>query len=129
MKKSYPIREKKTYEFRSPNGLKHIEVSTVTSYMEIEIPDDTDPHIIEHPALISETIYEGKGQVLIQMPQQSVPHPIHFNIEADSLEDAFEKYDDCAAEAIKELEEDFQEQINKEQNSIITPGHPGGIIV
>lgn len=130
MHKSYPIRKKETYVISSPEGVKSIDVyEPIGKEKDIELPDDIDPEILNHPSFSGNTIYEGTAQVFVHVaPGKVAPHPIQFDIEADSLDEAFDKFDDCAKEEADNFEKEIRERIAENQKQIITP-QSGGILM
>ncbi len=69
-----------------------------------------------------ETLYFGHAQVLSQLG----PLPIQFQIEADSMEDALDKFPDGAAEAVTKMVEEIREMQRQQASQIVVPGAGGG---
>ena len=69
-----------------------------------------------------ETLYFGHAQVLSQLG----PLPIQFQIEADSMEDALDKFPDGAAEAVTKMGEEIREMQRQQASQIVVPGAGGG---
>ena len=73
------------------------------------------------------TVYSGEAQILTN----AGPLPINFEIEADSLEDAAQKFAGAAKEAIERTMRELQELRRQAASSIVVPqggmgGLPGG---
>lgn len=69
------------------------------------------------------TLFLGQTQLLTQMGAL----PISFEIEADTLEQALEKFPEAAKKGIEETLEQIQEMRREAASSIITPGSGGGM--
>ena len=66
-------------------------------------------------------LFTGEIQVMTQMG----PVPINFEIEADNVKDAVEKYGEAAKEGVKKTIERIQEARREAASKIVTPGSPG----
>ena len=69
-----------------------------------------------------QAIYHGSTQLMTQMGAL----PVSFEIEADSLEDALEKFPEAAKQGIRDTLEQLQEMRRDAASSIITPDQAGG---
>ena len=69
-----------------------------------------------------ETLYFGHAQVMSQLG----PLPIQFQIEADSMEDALEKFPAGAAEALTKMVDEIREMQRQQASQIVVPGGGGG---
>jgi hypothetical protein len=67
------------------------------------------------------------GQTQMMTPAGSLP--IHFEIEAASLEQAMEKFPDAVQQAVQELMESAREAQRQSESRIVTPNPPGSKIV
>ena len=70
-----------------------------------------------------ETLYFGHAQVLSQLG----PLPIQFQIEADSLDDALDKFPDGAADAVAKMVDEIRELQRQQASQIVVPGSGGGM--
>lgn len=68
------------------------------------------------------TLYLGNSQ--IYTPAGALP--LSFEIEADSLEQAIEKYGDAAAQALENTLKELEEMRREQAGSIMVPGAGGG---
>ncbi|MFW6189756.1 MAG: hypothetical protein ACOC7T_04905 [Planctomycetota bacterium] len=86
--------------------------------------------------------YIGRATLNMQTPVGAQQVPISFEIEADSIQDAFEKYRDAAEpkieevrgrlkERLQQMQRQMQQQRQQEQGRIVTPesGQMAGDIV
>jgi len=73
----------------------------------------------------SDTKYLGRLTMAVQTPMGVSQMPITFEIDADGIEGAFQKFSSLADKAVedakKELEERIQEARQKAQSRIVTP--------
>jgi len=82
----------------------------------------------------SGTRFLGRATLNVQTPVGIQQLPISFEIEADSVEQAFERYSETARPKIEELRQRMQERLEElrrqEQSRIVTPGAgpAGGVI-
>ena len=74
------------------------------------------------PDASREVLYFGSAQVLSQMG----PLPIQFAIEADSLDDAIDKFPEGAQEAVMKMVEEIKELQRQQASQIVVPGSGGG---
>ena len=68
-------------------------------------------------------VYVGQTQILT--PAGALP--LSFQVEADSLADAVEKFGDCAKAALEEAMERLEQLRRDTASSIIVPGSEGGV--
>tara|TARA_Y100000310_G_scaffold340961_1_gene438531 strand:- start:6166 stop:6570 length:405 start_codon:yes stop_codon:yes gene_type:complete len=118
LKFNVPIRKKE--EFQSDDG-RRIETLTKKSSVETELPDEAKEQL-DNP--IADTVYIG---VLTIAFIDGVKEKRFYIPDASSLEDAFNKFNGPAAEAIKEVERDAEasEKVSfgreqEEDNKIVT---------
>jgi hypothetical protein len=67
-------------------------------------------------------IYEGQASLMT--PGGSLP--LHFQIDADSMEDALSKFPDVAQLALEQTVEELRRMQREAQSSILVPGSGGG---
>ncbi|MFO7957910.1 MAG: hypothetical protein R6X33_12515 [Candidatus Brocadiia bacterium] len=71
------------------------------------------------------TRFIGRATLNMRTPMGIQQFPISFEIEADSVEDAFEQYSDAARPRIEEVRERVQEQLQQlrqqQEGQIVTP--------
>lgn len=67
------------------------------------------------------TIYIGQAQMMTSMG----PYPLTFEIEADSLEQACEKFGPAAKQAVDKTIEEAKEYQRQQASSIVVPGQGG----
>ncbi len=67
------------------------------------------------------TLYTGEGQIMTQMG----PLPISFEIPAQNLAEAVEKYGEAAKKGVQETIEKLQELRRQEASKLVVPGQPG----
>ncbi len=72
------------------------------------------------------TLYIGEAQIMTN----AGPLPINFEIEAQNLGEAVEKFGDAAKEAVERTVRELQELRRQQASSIVVPGmgNPGGKI-
>lgn len=72
------------------------------------------------------TLYVGEAQIMTN----AGPLPINFEIEAQNLGEAVEKFGDAAKEAVERTVRELQELRRQQASSIVVPGmgNPGGKI-
>jgi len=68
-----------------------------------------------------ETLYHGSTQLMTQMGAL----PVSFEIDADSLEEALDKFPEAAKQGIQDTVEQLQEMRRDSASSIITPEQGG----
>jgi hypothetical protein len=68
------------------------------------------------------TIYEGQASLMTQGGQL----PLHFGIEADSLEAALAAFPAAANKALQEMVEEMERMRRDQASSIVVPGQGGG---
>lgn len=114
MKKELPIRQLFTWEIRTDETARRIdEYRLIDKKASIDIGED-DKDSSEGKS----SIFEGLGHVLQQIsPQQVSPMEIHFPIDADTIEDAFARYDESARAFI----EDQQKRARQSSIEIAQP--------
>lgn len=67
-----------------------------------------------------ETLYSGQTTLV----SQAGPVPVHFAIEAKSLQEAIEKFPGAVNEAVERLLEEAREIQREEASRIVVPGQP-----
>lgn len=69
--------------------------------------------------------YVGVGMIEIRLGNQSIPRQFNANLESETLEEAFGKFDDIMAEASKEvrkeIEKEMDQQRQEEMSKIVIP--------
>ncbi|WP_029888524.1 hypothetical protein [Polycyclovorans algicola] len=68
------------------------------------------------------TIYEGQASLMTQ----GGALPLHFGIEADSLEAAVEAFPAAAQKALQEMVQEMERMRREQASSIVVPGQGGG---
>lgn len=68
------------------------------------------------------TVYEGQTSIYTGAGTL----PLHFEIEADSLKDALDKFPQAAQVALERTLEELRELQRQQSSSILTPGQGGG---
>jgi hypothetical protein len=68
------------------------------------------------------TIYEGQASLMT--PNGALP--LHFGIDADSLEAAVEAFPAAANKALQEMVDEMERMRRDQANSIVIPGQGGG---
>ena len=66
-------------------------------------------------------IFSGEIQIMTQMG----PLPINFDIEADTVQEAVEKYGEAAKAGVQKTIDKIQEMRREAATKIVTPGTPG----
>ncbi len=79
----------------------------------------------------SEKRFMGRATLTVQTPAGIQQIPFSFEIEADSVEQAFERYAETAKPKIEELRQQLQQRMQEmrrqEQSRIVTPDSGGGL--
>lgn len=69
-----------------------------------------------------DVLYFGHAQVMSQMG----PLPVQFGIEAESMEEAIDKYPEEAQAAVMRMIEEIREMQRQQASQIVVPGSGGG---
>ena len=91
-------------------------VGTVRAMIPVTAAGDVDP--------ARETGFFGAAQMMTP----AGPMPLNFEIEADTLADACEKFPDSASAAMEDAFKEIQEMRRQQESQIVVPGQggPGG---
>jgi len=110
--KQFAIRKTNSFFVDTPGPPRRVEENIRIGECYLTVTDETDLSDLTDPLI--EKTYTGYGIVVAQtMDGQVVPQELPFTIEADSVEEAFMKFEESIEAKISEL--------GKEQNSILPP--------
>lgn len=125
-----PIRQIYMHEVQTPDNFMRIEEARKTGEVEMECTDEEAAKefvdSLSTSDFLKESIFTGIGHILVQygpFPEQVRPQEVRFNIEADTLTEAFQKYEQSAQEELERLTENQQkasQELIVPDNTIIT---------
>ncbi|MGK0170776.1 MAG: hypothetical protein ACI9W2_002503 [Gammaproteobacteria bacterium] len=113
-----------------PDALKDLKVDKENLYLEETFSDLrvgsvrrlTPVTPMGDPDAARPVLYFGHAQVMSQMGAL----PVQFEMEAESLEDALDKFSEGAQEAVMRMVEEIKEMQRQQASQIVVPGSGGG---
>jgi len=127
----FAIRKVNTYLIDDPGPPRRIEENVKVGECSLDVPEDID--LSDLPDCSTDKTYTGYGFVLAQtLDGQVVPQELPFMIDAESIEEAFSKFESGIESKIRELEKQNQgvkPPTPQELAALSRGNNSGGIIV